>query len=87
MSLGHSLWEIVIIISPTVRGATEVLKDLLRRSAFVWGVNAITPSVCRVAILEVSWCLLPGFSCWKNFLLELRRSDITLSQARLYFSR
>ena len=37
MSLGHSLWE-TVIISPTVRGATEVLKVFLRRSAFVWRV-------------------------------------------------
>ena len=75
VSLGHSSGE-TINISSTVRGTTEVLKflpeDFLRRSAFVWGVDAITPSVCRVGILEVFWsrhlivfqkCLLPGFSC------------------------
>jgi len=45
MLLGHSLWE-TVIISPTVRGATEVLNDLLRRSAFVWSANAITCTVC-----------------------------------------
>ena len=59
-------------MSPTVREATEVLKflpeDLLRRSAFVWDVDAFTPSVCRAGIVEVFWsrhlkCLLPGFSC------------------------
>jgi len=75
MSLGHLSGE-TVNISPTVKGATEVLKflpeDFLRRSAFVWGVDAITPSVCRVGILEVFWsrhlivfqeCLLPVFSC------------------------
>jgi len=51
ISLGHSSGEIVIV-SPTVRGVKEVLKflpkDLIRRSTFVWGLDAITPSVCRV---------------------------------------
>ena len=51
MPLGHSSGE-TVIVSPTVRGATEVLtflpKDLIRRSTFVWGLDAITPSVCRV---------------------------------------
>jgi len=56
MSPEHSFGERVII-SLTVRGATEVLKflpkGLLKRSAFVWGVNAITSSICRVGILEI----------------------------------
>jgi len=57
LSLGHSSGvTVIVIISPTVGGGTEVLKflpmDLLRRS-FVWGVDAITLSVYRVGILEV----------------------------------